>query len=244
MSEGPVVAIVQARLGSTRLPGKVLLDLAGRTMLDRVLERVARARRIDRVVVATTTEARDDRLVEHCRRRGHHVFRGSEDDVLDRYHGAAQAAEAATVVRITSDCPLISPSVSDQVVAAFAEGGCDYASNVLPPRTFPHGLDTEVFSFEALERAWREDKDPTLREHVTPYIYRHPETFRLRRVAHTEDLSRLRWTVDTPEDFELVRRVYDHFRDRPFDWTDVLALLRDHPEWSAINRHVQQKRVP
>jgi spore coat polysaccharide biosynthesis protein SpsF len=243
---GPVVAIVQARLGSTRLPNKVLKDLAGRPMIDRVLERVARAHTIQNTVVATTTHPRDDALVAHARTRGWTVVRGSEDDVLDRYVRAAAEAKAEVVVRITSDCPLLSPSVVDHAVRAHLEArpAPDYTSNVLPPRTYPLGLDVEVMTRAALERAGREDRNPAWREHVTPYLYRHPEAFRLLRVAHDVDLSHHRWTVDTPQDFELVRRVYEALRDEPFEWTDVLALLARHPDWNDLNRGVVQKKVP
>src|SRR5262249_12160461 len=169
------VAIVQARMGSSRLPGKVLQDLGGEPMLARVLSRLGRSRTLDEVVVATTTEPADDILERFCQERGRPCFRGSEHDVLDRYYKAATAERAAVVVRITSDCPLIEPAIVDRVVAEFQERqpGIDYASNVLPRRTYPRGLDTEVMSFAALDRAWHEDHVPASREHVTPYIYRH-----------------------------------------------------------------------
>lgn len=239
------VAVIQARMGSTRLPGKVLLDLAGEPMLARVVSRVQRARRLDQVVVATTSEPADDAIDELCRARGWLCVRGSQEDVLDRYYQAALATRAGLVVRITADCPLIEPSVIDAVVDALLDEppAADYASNVLPPRTFPRGLDSEAIRFEALERAWREDDNPAWREHVTPYIYRHPELFQMRRVAHTADLSHLRWTVDTPEDLELARRIYGALGDDRFGWDAVLALLDQHPEWVEINRDIEQKAV-
>lgn len=238
------IAIVQARMGSTRLPGKTMRPLAGEPMLARVVNRTRRARRVDQVVVATTDAARDEPIVGLCRERGWPCFRGSEDDVLDRYHGAADAYGADVIVRITSDCPLIDPALVDEVDAAFSEGGCDYASNSLEPRTFPRGLDTEVIARSALDAAWREDHDPQWREHVTPYIYRHPERFRLRRVANGQDLSFHRWTVDTEEDYALVSRIYGAFEGDAFGWRQVLALLEQHPEWMALNRGVHQKVVP
>ena len=245
MEEIKAVAIVQARLGSTRLPGKVLLDLAGEPMLVRDMDRLSRAETLDEVVVATTVEPADEAIVDLCQERGWPCFRGSEKDVLDRYYRAAQEYQADAVVRITSDCPLIEPQVVDQVVKAFLERQpeLDYASNTAPERTFPRGLDTEVMRFDALERAWREDDDPAWREHVTPYIRRHPERFQTYGVLNDEDLSRMRWTVDTPEDLAFVRRIYEHFGHDQFSWHEVLALLDRHPEWLAINRDVQQKAI-
>lgn len=239
------VAIIQARMGSTRLPGKALVDLAGEPMLTRVVHRVQRAGSIHEVMVTTTVHPADDIIAMLCTVNGWSCARGSQDDLLDRTYQAARASQADVVVRITSDCPLIDPEVIDQVVDALLTGqpDVDYASNVQPPRTFPRGLDTEVMRFDALERAWREDSDPAWREHVTPYLYRHPERFRIYGVFNAVDLSHLRWTVDTPEDLELVRRIYSCFSDDAFSWHDVLALLEQHPDWLEINRTVEQKAV-
>ena len=239
-----IVAIIQARMGSTRLPGKVLLDLAGAPVLARVVNRCRRAATLDDVVVATTTLAADDPIVELCRANNWKSFRGQEDDVLDRYYHAAMQSQAEVVVRITSDCPLIEPEIIDLTVKTFLEhGSLDYAGNSLPPRTFPRGLDVEVFSFEALARAWREDTNPAWREHVTPYIYRHPEKFRLHAVINDADLSSRRWTVDTAADLAFVRKIYEQFSHDGFSWREVLKLLEKHPEWLEINRHVVQKEV-
>lgn len=241
-----VVAIVQARMSSTRLPGKVLLDIAGAPMLDRVLARVRRARRVHQIVVATTREAVDDVLAAHCGRRSIPVVRGSKDDVLDRYREAAEQFPGDAIVRITSDCPLLSPEVVDRVVARFVEAapGFDYVSNSLEPRTFPRGLDVEVIAPAALERASREDHNPGWREHVTPYLYRNPDRFRIGRVDADEDHSQLRWTVDTPADLRFARSVYAAFPNDGFEWTDVLALLASRPELVEINRGVPQKEIP
>ena len=238
------VAIVQARSGSTRLPAKVLLPLLGEPMLTRVMRRTARATRVDAVVVATTTDEGDDAIVELGEREGWPVERGSVDDVLDRYVVAARAHDADVIVRITSDCPLIDPAVIDETIAAFMESECDYASNALEPRTFPRGLDVEVIAREALLRAWDDDADPAWREHVTPYIYRHPELFRLRAVASSDDRSEQRWSVDTAEDYELVRRIYAALGRDDFGWRDALAVVDGHPDWLALNRDVVQKVVP
>ncbi len=234
-------AIIQARMSSTRLPGKVLLDLAGQPMLARVVERARQARAIDRVIVATTVEPEDEPIVALCRSRGWFVTRGSRDDVLDRYYQAALADGADPIVRITSDCPVIDPGVIDQVVAQLADG-VDYASNINPRRTYPRGLDVEAFTFAALSIAWREDREPTGREHVTPFLYRHPERFRIALVeSERPEAASHRWSVDTPEDYELLRLIYEHFRDDDFTWLDVLDLLRQHPDWVELNRHIEQK---
>jgi spore coat polysaccharide biosynthesis protein SpsF len=237
------VAIIQARIGSTRLPGKVLLPLLGRPILSRVVERTARARLIDEVVVATTLDPGDEAIVNLAAAEGWAVERGSENDLLDRYVQAARAHEADVVVRITSDCPLIDPTLIDQTIEAFVENSGDYASNTLAPRTYPRGLDVEVVGREALERAWHEDADPDWREHVTPYLYHHPEEFRLTRVSSPDDQSAHRWCVDPPEDYELVRRIYDELGRDDFTWRQALEIVESHPSWVSINRDVVQKIV-
>jgi spore coat polysaccharide biosynthesis protein SpsF len=238
------VAIIQARCGSTRLPRKVLAPILDRPMLWWPVTRVRAARLVDEVVVATTTRSEDDELEALCRTERWPCFRGSEMDVLDRYHGAAREYGADLVVRITSDCPLIDPDVIDLVIATFMAGvpAVDYASNC-QRRTYPRGLDTEVFSEGALERAWREDKRPEWREHVTPYIYR-TRGFALADVANRTDFSALRWTVDTPKDLEFVRTIYRHFGQVTFRWKDVLRAMAENPAWSEINANSRQKEAP
>ncbi len=239
-----VLAIIQARTASTRLPLKVMTQLSGEPMLTRVVRRTKRADNLHQVLVATTTSAHDDAIEDLCGWEGWPCFRGSEEDVLDRFFQAAKKHGGDPIVRITADCPLIDPGLIDDIVAVFLEGDWDYASNTLEPRTFPRGLDAEVFSFEALQKAWELDKNPAWREHVTPYIYRNPEGFRLKGVVHEADLSHMRWTVDTPEDLQLVRRIYAAFDgDDRFTWKEVLALLEERPGWLEINRHVPQKTV-
>jgi spore coat polysaccharide biosynthesis protein SpsF len=241
-----VVAIIQARVGSTRLPGKVFADLAGEPMLARVVNRSRRAQTFDEVVIATTSQPGDDAIVEMCVARGWPYFRGSEDDVLDRYYQAAMMYHAEAVARITSDCPVIDPEILDRVVQVFLDSQpeIDYVSNGYPRATFPRGLDTEVMRLSVLEQAWREDRNPAWREHVTPYILRNPKLFRLYGIAHEFDLSNMRWTVDTPEDLAFVRRIYDTFNHDRFSWRDVVSVLKEQPEWLELNRHVQQKLVP
>ena len=239
------LAIVQARMGSTRLPGKVLRPLAGKPMLERVVSRVQRAHTLHQVVVATTTRPEDDAIQALCQKRGWDYYRGNAEDVLDRYYHAARTFQADIIVRITADCPLIEPEIIDRTVQAFFENlpEVDYASNVHPKRTFPRGLDVEVFSFSVLERIWKEDRNPAWREHVTPFIWKHPDRFRMVSVVNDEDLSYMRWTVDEVADLVFVQKIYDYFRHDEFTWRDVLVLLDRHPEWLEINRHVPQKEV-
>jgi spore coat polysaccharide biosynthesis protein SpsF len=205
---GPVVAIVQARMGSTRLPGKVLLDIAGRPMLTRVMQRLDLATRLDARVLATSHLPQDDPIAELCQREGLRCFRGEPHDLLDRYYRAALEQQAGVVVRVTADCPLIDPGLVDQTVQAFQQAD----PPVAPPtgwrrRTYPIGLDTEVCSMAALEQAWRQAAEPHQREHVMPFFYENPDRFRTLLLDHQEDLGDLRWTVDTPEDLAFVREV-------------------------------------
>jgi spore coat polysaccharide biosynthesis protein SpsF len=238
-----IVAIVQARMGSSRLPHKVLKDLAGATVLDRVLNRLGRSRLIQESIVATTIEPADVAIIEHCQRTGRRVFRGSEQDVLDRYYQAAKFTNADAVVRITSDCPLIDAEVTDATVRAFLDQRADYASNVRV-RTYPRGLDTEVMTAQVLDRAWRESTKLYQREHVTPYIYENPGKFKLHGIQNDIDCSQHRWTVDTPEDLQLLQAVYARFGGRDdFGWREVLELMEADPSLADINRHVTQKAV-
>lgn len=238
-----IAAIIQARVGSSRLPNKVLKDLCGARVLDRVLHRLGRSQRIQDLLVATTTATQDEAIVEHCQRAGVEVFRGSELDVLDRYYRAAERLRADVLVRITSDCPLIDPEVTDATIQAFLDHGADYASNVRV-RTYPRGLDTEVMSGKALERAWREARQPYQREQVTPYIYENPGEFKLHGIENDTDCSQHRWTLDTPEDLQFLQAVYARFGGRDdFGWREVLELVEADPSLADINRHIVQKAV-
>jgi len=240
-----MVAIIQARMGSSRLPGKVLEMFAGKTALAHCVERTRACATIDEVVIATTTEPRDDVLVEACRTQGWRWFRGSENDVLDRYYQAAREVGAGDVMRLTSDCPLTDPEVLAALIARYRGGDrIDYASTSHPRPTFPLGISAEIVRFDVLERAWREDDNPAWREHVTPYIYRHPEMFRIVGLGCEADYSHHRWTLDTPEDAVLIRKLFDHFEGRPFGWRDALALVEAHPEWQAINSGIVQRQPP
>lgn len=240
-----VVAIIQARTGSTRLPGKVLKDLFGKSVLEHVIERVASASCVNTICVATTSAPSDDPIVEIASSCGVSSYRGSEQDVLGRYLGAAKTEKADIVVRITSDCPLIDPDLLDQLVATFLtprERPLDYLSNTLQ-RTYPRGLDAEVFTFRALEQANNEAARPYEREHVTPYIHQRPDRFQLLGLTGEADLSHHRWTLDTPEDFEFIHAVYAklYTTGSMFKTQDILNLIAERPEIAQINAHIEQK---
>ena len=202
------VIIDQARMTSTRLPGKVMKEVLGKPLLEYQIERLKRANEADQLVIATTTNDTDQPIVELCKRLGVAYYSGSEEDVLSRYYEAATEFGADVVVRVTSDCPLIDPAVVDKVIKHYKDNWdkYDYVSNTLT-RTYPRGLDTEVFSYKVLQEAFFNAKEQSEREHVTPYICWHPERYRLGNVFHHENQSQHRWTVDTPEDFELIKLI-------------------------------------
>ena len=230
-------------MGSTRLPGKVLMDLGGETVLCRVVRRLRRASMIQEVAVATTESARDEPIIEACRQLGVAYFCGPEQDVLDRYFRAVQQFGSDAVVRITSDCPLIDPELVDRVIDSLVEHHADFACNVLP-RKYPRGLDTEVFTAEALKKAWQLSDQPHQREHVTSLFYERPDIFRHAPVCGEQDYSCYRWTLDTPEDLRLIRAIYSHFeRSDDFGWREVLALMERLPELATLNAHIVQKPV-
>ena len=238
-----IAAIIQARMGSTRLPGKVLMNLGGKTVLARVVSRLRRAGLVDEIVVATTDSVADDAIVRGCHQLKVEYFRGSENDVLDRYYQTARLCAAGAVARITSDCPLIDPRLVDETIRLFQEQGGDYCSNVFP-RTYPRGLDTEVFTVAALEQAWRDAHDPYEREHVTPYFYRHPELFRVISLRGQIDYSQYRWTLDTAEDLELLRTIYSRFgNEDDFSWDEAIQLMQREPELIELNSRVTQKAL-
>lgn len=241
------VAIVQGRMASSRLPDKILKDIGGQPMLAWVVERARRATKIDQVVVATTTEASDDPVETFCRERGYPCYRGSVHDVLDRFYQAARSYQADVVVRFTADCPLLDPGLVDQVLDEFFKAGADFAANRLPPpftRTYPIGLDTEVCTFAALERAWRDATAKHAREHVMPYLYEEEGRFKVVRVEYEKDYGWMRWTVDTPQDLELIRQVAARLKDRPnFTWLDVVEVFEREPELAQINSSVQHRTM-
>jgi spore coat polysaccharide biosynthesis protein SpsF len=238
-----VVCTIQARMTSTRLPGKVLIPVLGKPLLELMVERLRRARHVDEIVIATTEDASSDPIEALAQRVGAGCFRGSEDDVLARVLGAAHAFDADLIVETTGDCPLIDPAVVDRVIEGFREGGVDYCSNILE-RTYPRGLDVQVFPTSVLEEVDRRTDDPSDREHVSLYIYEKPGRFRLRNVesGHPES-AELRLTVDTPEDYELIRAVFEalYEAEPAFGLEDMLALLDARPELREINRDIEQK---
>ena len=231
-----VLAIVQARLSSTRLPGKVLMPILGRPMLWWQLERVKLAKNIDRLVVATSDQSEDRQLVDMCREFGIECFCGSLDDVLDRFYRAASHYDADHIVRLTGDCPVADPQVIDAVIECYRSGNCDYASNISPP-TFPDGIDVEVMRFDCLGQAWSEAKLTSQREHVTPFIWQQPRRFKLANYSNETDYSHLRWTVDEPEDFEFITKVYEALypTDSGFSMSRILSMLEKRPDLCELN---------
>lgn len=228
------ISVVQARMSSTRLPAKALIDLAGRPLLWHAVTRAAAAGVQEEVVVATSTERSDDPIVDFCGRHGFAVFRGSLNDVLARFHGAARAHGADRIIRLTADCPLLDPEVVAEVARAFDPAQHDYVSNTLE-RTYPDGLDTEVFTFEALDRAFHEARLSSEREHVTPYIWKNPRLFRMAQVRQRRDLGHERWTVDEPRDLEFARAVFREMGRPMFGQRHLLELLERRPELREIN---------
>ncbi|MEW5801193.1 MAG: glycosyltransferase family protein [bacterium] len=235
------IAIIQARMGSTRLPGKVLQDILDKPMLWHIVARIGFIPEITRVIVATSDRKADNRIAHFCLGEGIDCFRGSESDVLDRFYRAARNENPEAVIRITGDCPLVDPHLVRKLLLWFIESGnfdhlglatgAGVAHGEFRQPRFPDGLDAEVIRFEALRRAWLEAKDPLEREHVTPFIWKHPERFRLGCLASEEDYSTMRWTVDNPEDLELVRDIYGslYAKNPCFGLEDILGYLKDNP---------------
>ena len=257
-----IVAIIQGRMSSSRLPGKILADIAGQPMLTRVFTRTSRARTLDEVIFATTTDASDDPVAEYCDFSGIPFTRGSLFDVLDRYYQTAKQAKADVIVRVTADCPVIDPELIDEVTKAVIKDQFDFACNRLPPpfqRTYPIGLDVEVCSFDLLEKAWKESTETFHREHVMPYFYEgvkltresrtletgiSPRGFNIALLNYPTDFGDYRWTVDTPEDLEFMRQIYSHFDGRDdFTWKEVLDLVHDEPKLMEINAGVKHNSL-
>ena len=230
----PVVVILQARMGSTRLPGKVMKEICGKPVLWHVLNRLLPSTLIDGIVVATTTNSEDDVIEDWCAGAGFNCFRGSAPDVLDRYYRAAIEYKVKTIVRVCADCPLIDPEVVDRVIEEYLDGDYDHVGI---EKSFPHGLDSEVFSFEVLRKAWLEATLPSEREHVTPYLWKNDTIFKLGSIKHHEDFSHMRWTVDNDRDFAFAKAVYEAMgcTERVFTMHEILDLLLKRPEIGEIN---------
>jgi spore coat polysaccharide biosynthesis protein SpsF len=241
-----VVAIIQARMGSTRLPGKILFKVLNKTLLEYQLERVKKSTLVDEIVVATTIQKNDDVIVKLCEQLNVSVFRGSEEDVLSRYYGAATEYKADVIVRLTSDCPIIDHNIIDLVIHTYIENidVVDYVSNTLE-RTFPRGYDTEVFSYLSLQKSNFNAIMPSQREHVTSFLYSNPEIYCLKNVFNVVDQSNYRWTVDTIEDFELIKKIITRLYpvNQEFTLHDSLQLFKKNVEWGMINAHVEQKKI-
>ena len=230
------VMIVQARMTSTRLPGKILKTALGKTMLEFLVERLRRVRNVNNLVIATTTNVTDEPIVELCRELGVDCFRGSELDVLARYHGAAVQSQADPIIRITSDCPVIDPALVEIVVDTYLKGSFDYVCT--DRGTHPVGMNTEVFSFAALDRAMKDSVVQYDREHVTPYIYKtRPDLFKIRKVMQSVDQSSHRWTLDTAEDFQLLSLIFENLypKNKNFSIADMIDLMDQNPDWKKIN---------
>jgi spore coat polysaccharide biosynthesis protein SpsF len=239
-----IVAIIQARMGSTRLPGKIMKEVLGKPLLQYQIERVRKSKYIDQIIIATTIKDNDDEIVNFAVKHLIPYFRGSEEDVLDRYYQAAMKYKADIIVRLTSDCPIIDPEVIDQVIKYYVDNKdkYDYVSNTIV-RTYPRGMDTEVFPSHILEEIHSHAQDYPDREHVTRYIYTHPNDFRLGNVTCSADWSKYRWTVDTPEDLELISKIIEDSNNIKNEFTlkDTIDLLEKNAEWFNINADIEQK---
>lgn len=233
-----ILAVLQARVSSTRLPGKVLKPIMGVPMILRQIERITRVKSIDKLVVATSKDKTDLPLAELCEKHNINCFRGELNDVLDRFYHVAKQYNPEHIVRLTGDCPLADPQLIDQVIAYYLNGDFDYVSNTIKP-TYPDGLDVEIFNFPSLESAWREAILPSQREHVTPFLYQHPERFKIGSFKNDIDLSDLRWTVDESADFALVSKIYEGlYPINPyFVTTDILDFLDKNSELKRVNAH-------
>lgn len=235
------LAIIQARMNSTRLPGKVLMKISGKTVLEHVVKRVSQSKLIDEVVVATTINKSDLTIAALCKRLKVHIFRGSENDVLNRYYQTAKKYHADNIARITSDCPLIDPAIIDKVIKKHFDAGNDYTANTIL-ETYPDGEDVEIFKNSALVQAWENARLLSEREHVTPYIKKHKEFFKLGNIKNVINLSKKRWTLDNKEDFEFIKKVYQYLyaSDHFFSMEKILKCLEKHPELEFVNSHIKR----
>ncbi len=234
-------AIIQARMGSSRLPNKVLLDLAGKPVLEHIIERVKEAEKIEKIIVATSENKQDSQIVDLAKKTGIDHFQGKEEDVLDRFYQTAKFFQLDDIVRITGDCPMIDPEIIDQVIDLYQKEQLDYANNSVPS-SFPDGLDVEVFSFQALEKAQAEAKLSSQREHVTMYFWQNPEIFKQRTLKNSVDLSARRWTLDEKQDYQMFKKVFNQlYRKNPnFRLKDALLFFEQNPEIEKINQGIDR----
>ena len=237
--------IVQARMTSTRLPGKVMKVVCGKPLLEHLIDRLKRVKYADRIVIATTVNETDDIIVELCKKLDISYYRGSEEDVLGRYYETAVEYGGDIIIRITSDCPVIDPEVVDYLINFFTNNTekYDYVSNTLE-RSYPKGMDAEVISFKTLKEAHFNAYEPYDREHVTPFIKKRPQQFRLYNILYKRDISNCRWTLDTPEDLELISKIFEslYYQNTFFSLKDMLDQMERTPKWETINAHVGTKK--
>ncbi|TKJ17321.1 acylneuraminate cytidylyltransferase [Candidatus Woesearchaeota archaeon B3_Woes] len=236
-----IVAIIQARMGSSRLPGKMMKLINNKPIIWHVINNVKTVKSINSIVIATSTEKNNDILIEEVKKYGVDVFVGSENDVLDRYYQAAKTFKADVIVRITADCPLIDSEVVERVIEVFKENKCDYASNTLPP-SYPDGLDVEVFSFDTLEKTWKEAKQESEREHVTSYmkVGKNESKFKKINIKNKEDLSHIRLTLDYEEDFNLIKEIIERINKNQIHLSDILELIKKDPRLLNINNKFER----
>ena len=239
--------IVQARMTSTRLPGKVMKVVCGKPLLEHLIDRLKRVKYADRIVIATTVNDTDNQIVNLCKELGTLYYRGSEGDVLGRYYEAAVKYGGDVIIRITSDCPVIDPEVVDSLINFYTNNieKYDYVSNTLK-RTYPQGMDSEIISFDILKEAHLNAYDPFDREHVTPFIRSRPSRYCLHNIEHSTNLSNYRLTVDTSEDLDLVKKIFKElfFTNHKFTMRDILSVMEANPDWIKINSHVKHKESP
>lgn len=240
-SKPRIVAIMQARMGSSRLPGKIVTDISGRPMLQVIIDRLRRSRLMDELVIASSELPANQIVEELASQAGVRCYRGSEEDVLDRFYQAAKPSNPDVIVRLTADNPCMHGEWMDFLIEKALEGNWDYFAPSF--KTHPHGVSAEVFSFDHLETMWKEAKHPDEREHVTPFLYRRPDRFRVCWYESPEDNSDLRLTVDTEDDLRLARQIFAHFGHDRFTWHEAVRAIREHPEWRDLNKHIQQKIV-
>lgn len=239
-----VTAIIQARMGSSRLPGKILKEVNGKSLLLHQINRLRLCKEIDQIVIATTTEKIDHQIVTFCEKNNVLFYRGSEQDVLDRYYRAWEQYGGDTVVRLTSDCPLIDPETVDEILTFFKANQFDYVSNTID-RTYPRGLDTEVFTREVLETIHEKAYLERDREHVTAYIYTNPNQFNIGSFIGKEDYSKYRWTVDTEEDFQLIKNIFEAFtgKEEQLILSNIVKVMEENSEWIHLNDFIEQKKI-
>ena len=237
-----VGCIIQARMGSTRLPGKAMLNVEDqKPVLYFVIKQIQECKLIDKIIVATTTNEEDEQIVNYSKNMGIDFFRGSSENVLDRHYQCAKEYSISTIVRIPSDKPLIDPEIVDNVINRFKNNSYDYITNFLPNSTFPSGSEVEIFSINALEKVWKKAKLPSEREHVTSHFSNHEDEFKITHIENSENLSHLRWAVDRIEDLDLVRLIVSKIKKRPVLMDDIIELFRKEPNLIEINKNVNKK---